>query len=97
MEFLTTTKIKLEKIREKSMKGHLLRSYTQWLSQCEKPTKYLCSLKHHNYTEKTVKKVIKKDRTEASDQKHILNELKSYYSNLFMSRDLQLENFALNE
>ena len=38
-----------------------------------------CLLEHHNYTEKTVKKVIKKDRTEVSDQKHILNELKSYF------------------
>ena len=97
MELLTITKSKLEKLREKSMKGHLIRSRTQWLSQGEKPTKYFCSLEHHNYTEKTVKKVIKKDRTEVSDQKHILNELKSYYSNLFKSQDLQLENFDLNE
>ena len=97
MELLTITKSELEKLREKSMKGHLIRSRTQWLSQGEKPTKYFCSLKHHNYTEKTVKKVIKKDRTEVSDQKHILNELKSYYSNLFKSQDLQLENFDLNK
>ena len=97
MELLTITKSELEKLREKSMKGHLIRSRTQWLSQGEKPTKYFCSLEHHNYTEKTVKKVIKKDRTEVSDQKHILNELKSYYSNLFKSQDLQLENFYLNE
>ena len=97
MELLTITKSELEKLREKSMKGHLIRSRTQWLSQGEKPTKYFCSLEHHYYTEKTVKKVIKKDRTEVSDQKHILNELKSYYSNLFKSQDLQLENFDLNE
>ena len=97
MELLTITKSELEKLREKSLKGHLIRSRTQWLSQGEKPTKYFCSLEHHNYTEKTVKKVIKKDRTEVSDQKHILNELKSYYSNLFKSQDLQLENFDLNE
>ena len=97
MELLTITKSELEKLREKSMKGHLIKSRTQWLSQGEKPTKYFCSLEHHNYTEKTVKKVIKKDRTEVSDQKHILNELKSYYSNLFKSQDLQLENFDLNE
>ena len=32
-----------------------------------------------------------------SAQKHVLNELKSYYSNLFKSQDLQLENFDLNE
>ena len=82
---------------EKSMKGHLIRSRTQWLSQGEKPTKYFCSLEHHNYTEKNVKKVIKKDRTEVSNQKHISNELKSYYSNLLKSQDLQLENFNLNE
>ena len=31
------------------------------------------------------------------DQKHILNELKSYYSNLFKSQDLKLENFDINE
>ena len=54
MELLTVTKIELEKLREKSMKGHPIRSRTQWLSQGEKP--------------KTVKKVIKKDRTEVSDQ-----------------------------
>ena len=71
------------------MKGHLIRSRTQWLTQGEKPTKYFCSLEHHNCTEKTVKKVIKKDRTEVSDQKHILKQLKCYYSNLFKSQDLQ--------
>ena len=32
-----------------------------------------------------------------SNQKHILNELKSYHSNLFKLQDLQLENFDLNE
>ena len=52
MELLTITKSELEKLREKSMKGHLIRSRTQWLSQGEKPTKYFCSLEHHNYTEK---------------------------------------------
>ena len=93
MELLTITKIEIEKLREKSMKGHLIRSHTQWLSQGEKPTKYFGSLEHHNYTEKTVKKVIEKDRTEVSDQNHILNELKSYYSNLFKSQDLQLDLF----
>ena len=92
MELLNITKSELEKLRKKSMKGHLIRSRTQWLSQGEKPTKYFCSLEHHNYTEKTVKKVIKKYRTGVSDQKDILNELKSYYSNLFKSQDLQLEN-----
>ena len=76
MELLAITKIKLEKLREQSLKGHLIRSSIQWVSQGKKPTKYFCSLEHHNYTEKTVKKVIKKDRTEVSDQKHILNKLK---------------------
>ena len=72
MELLAITKVKLEKIRKKSLKGHLIRSHTQWLSQGEKPTKYFCSLEHHNYTETTVKKIIK-NITEVSDQKHILN------------------------
>ena len=37
MELLTITKSELQKLREKSMKGHLIRSRTQWLSQGDKP------------------------------------------------------------
>ena len=57
------------------MKGHYVRSRVQWLHEGERPTKYFCSLEQHNYLNKTIKKVKKKDSTLITDQGQILLEL----------------------
>ena len=53
---LEIKKRELESLRKEKLKGIMIRSRAQWLSEGEKPSKYFCSLEKHYYTEKTVKK-----------------------------------------
>ena len=48
-------KVELEKLRERSIQGNIIRSRAQWLNEGEKPSKYFCSLEKYNYVEKTIK------------------------------------------
>ena len=47
-------KVELEKLRERSIQGNIIRSRPQWLIEGEKP-KYFCSLEKYNYVENTIK------------------------------------------
>ena len=89
--------MELENIRGETIRGHQIRSRIQWLGDGEKPSKYFCSLERHNYTDKTIKKIIKHDGTFLVDQNDIMFELKNLYSNLFKSFDHQLEDIDLNQ
>ena len=82
-ETLESKKHELIQLREQNMKGHYVRSRVQWLHEGERPTKYFCSLEQHNYLNKTIKKVKKKDNTLITDQGQILLELKNFYSQLY--------------
>ena len=78
------------------MKGHYVRSRVQWLHEGERPTQYFCSLEQHNYLNKTIKKVKKKDNTLITDQGQILLELKNFYSQLYRAQDESLKELDLD-
>ena len=78
INILDKNKLELENKRGETIRGHQSCSHIQWLGDGEKPTKYFCSLEHHNYTDKTIKKIIKHDRTILVDQKDILSEFKNF-------------------
>ena len=63
INILDKKKLELENIRGETIRGHQIRSRIQWLGDGEKPSKYFCSLERHNYTDKTIKKIIKHDGT----------------------------------
>ena len=78
---------KKELLRKEKLKGIMIRSRAQWLSEGEKPSKYFCSLEKHYYTEKNDKKIVTEDGKILNDQTKIMNELKGFYKTLFCSRD----------
>ena len=59
-----------------NLRGIMIRSQVQWLTDCENPSKYFCSLKKTNYIEKTVKKIVKEDDKIVTD-----HQLKCFYEN----------------
>ena len=87
---LELKKTELENLRKEKLNGIMIRSRAQWLSGGEKPSSYFCSLEKFYYTEKTVKRVVADDGNVITDQKEILNELRTYYKNLFKSKDMGL-------
>ena len=93
---INAKKQELFAIREAKMKGHYIRSRVQWLKDGERPTKFFCSLEHHNYLNKTIKKLKKNDNTFITNQKDILTELTNFYTRLFKSYDNTLDHIDLN-
>ena len=49
---LEIKKRELESLRKEKLKGIMIRSRAQWLSEGERPSMYFCSLEKHYYTEK---------------------------------------------
>ena len=94
---LDTKKQELIQIRETKMKGHYVRSRVQWLHEGERPTQFFCSLEHHNFVNKTVKKIKKKDGTSITNQKDILSEIKNFYSQLFQNHDHRISDVDLHD
>ena len=90
-------KNELLSIREVKLEGHMIRSRAQWLQCGEKPTKYFCRLEHKNFVDKTMKKIRLENGKTVTKQSEILQEVKHYYSNLFKSRDDNLNSFKLNK
>ena len=84
---LTEKKEKLEFLRNEKLNGVLVRSRANWLKNGEKPSKYLCSLERKNYVEKTIKQLKTVNDSITTDQKEILKEIQTYYSNRFKSRN----------
>ena len=75
----------------------MIRSRIQWLHEGENPTKYFLTLKKRNYLEKTVKRVQDRDGQFITEQKDILEYIKTFYENLFSNKDDTLENVSLKE
>ena len=85
-ELLEDKKSELQEIRNHRLKGHMIRSRTQWLDEGERPTKYFCGLETKNYVNKTIKK-LKVNDSIITDQTKIMEETKKYYQNLFSNKD----------
>ena len=78
----------MEFLRNQKLNGVLVRLRANWLKNLEKPSKYLCSLERKNYVEKTIKQLKSENDSITRDQKEILKEIQTYYSNLFKSRNV---------
>ena len=90
-------KIELQEIRNIRLKGNMIRSRAQWLDEGERPTKYFCALENKNFLDKTIKKVCNDENEIITDQKKILSAIETYYSNLFRSRDTELNNIKIED
>ena len=78
------------------MKGSILLSKANWIEKGEKPSKYFCALEKRNYINKTVSEVINKKGERIVDQKGILQEIKTFYKNLYSCKDENLKKVNLD-
>ena len=56
----------------------MIRSRIEWLHEGEKPSKYFSNLEKRNYFEKTVKRVQDKNGQFTTEQKDILEYIKTF-------------------
>ena len=86
---LKDKKLELENLREIKVKGELVRSRLQWLTEGERPSKYFCSLDNRNYIDKTIKKVQLPDGSFVTEQKQVLHHIRNFYSELFNDKEVE--------
>ena len=72
------------------MRGQMIRSRVQNLSLFEKPTREFCNLEKHNYTDKTIKKITLNDGTVITNQKVILDQIRTFYARLFENKKIAI-------
>ena len=89
-EILEDKRLELEILQNEKVKGQIVRSRMQWLSEGEKPTSYFCKLENDNFITKTIKRLKLADNSTITDQRRILKEVQEFYSKLFSSRDVCL-------
>ena len=86
---LRESKEELVRIREHRMKGVLLRSRARWVQDGEKITSYFCSLEKRNYLNKSMNKLLLDNGEETTDKRIIIDEVKTFYNNLYSQRDVE--------
>ena len=87
----------VEEIRKDYMRGLLIRARAKWIEDGEKPSKYFCSLETRNYTNKNITKLVSSEGTNILEQADILQEIKTFYINLYSSREHTMTNVNLEE
>lgn len=79
----------LRTIRDKRMKGVLLRSKARWIAEGEKISKYFCNLEKRNYISKQMTKLVTENNDLLDEPKDILNEVNKFYKNLYKKRNVE--------
>ena len=83
-------KVKLESLYNYITEGIILRSRTIWYEKGKKSNKYFLNLEKRNES-KTHKRSLMINREETSDPATILEELKTFYGQLYRSRSFKTE------
>ena len=89
------TKAELEQIHNHIANGIILRLKVRWYEEGEKKNKYFLSLEKRNKTKSHIRKLINISGEEITDQKLILLEIKSFYTNLYTSKSRKTERDCL--
>ena len=82
----TIKKKELENMMDEKTEGMLIRAKVKWFQEGEKSTKYFYSLEKRNYNKKTIRK-LNIDGVITENPKHILEEQKSFYKDLYTSKE----------
>ena len=90
---INTLKHELESIREIKTQGIIIRSRANWLNQGEKVTKYFFNLENRNFKEKMILNVEKSNGDILTTQQDIKKEVKEFYKDLYMKRNVNDCNF----
>ena len=95
-ELLKTKKEELQSLREKKLRGTLIRSRAKWIDQGEKTSKYFCNLENRNFVSKRMTSLIDSEGNEVTDFDKVNNEVLQFYQKLYNSKEGDLENVDLN-
>ena len=63
--------------------GAIIRSRARWYEQGEKSSKYFSNLESSRGKKNTIRKIIREDKSQATNPKVIMDELKGFYSSLY--------------
>ena len=88
-------RLKLNQRSDHITEGIIIRSKTTWLEKGEKSNKYFLTLEKRRKTKTHVRKLLQ-DEKEIINPEEILKQLKSYYGNLYSSKNDLSEEQCLN-
>ena len=80
-------KTELQRTYEAKGEGAIFRSKVRWVEQGEKPTKYFFNLGKRNFNRKVITEVKRTDGKILVEEHEILDEIESFYRNLYTSQD----------
>ena len=79
--------LELENLREKKIKGSIIRSRANLVGNWEKPSKFFLNLEKRNYLNKNIPSLMDENNRIITDSKKILEMQKSFYEKLYTSTD----------
>ena len=89
--------LQLENLREKKIKGSIVRSRASLIDNWEKPSKYFLNLEKRNHVNKNIPSLLDGDN-EITDSEQILNLQRHFYADLYSSKHtVSLENSKFSE
>ena len=77
--------------------GIIVRSRAQWVEQSEKSNKYFLGLEKANKIKSTINTVLLDDGEISNDQSNILNEIKTFYANLYTKKEVDLNSVKVDK
>ena len=81
----------IEKCELERARGHEVRARIEHIEQWEKSTSFFFNAEKVSFEKKTIKEIQLPDGTLISDDKHILQETRTYYEQLYKTRNPDIE------
>ena len=86
LEQIRKVKHELEQFNREKTRGAIVRAKARWSFQGEMPTKYFLKLEKKNSVNKALHRVMGKSNVILEEPKEILNEIKTFYQELYSSQ-----------
>ena len=87
IQILETKKESLQSLRKSFIDGSIIRSRAKWIQEGEKCTKYFCNLEKRNYVDKTFNYIETEEGEIINEPNKIKTQVKSFYENLYKSKE----------
>ena len=88
IQHLNTNKMELDQIISSKAEGAYIRSRSQNYEEGERNSKYFFNIERRNSYKKSINTLKTSGNTTTDNQEEILNEMKSFYKNLYSKHDL---------
>jgi mannosylglycoprotein endo-beta-mannosidase len=89
---LSLLEAQLNKIVDFETRGLIIRSRVRWMEEGEKSSKYFCNLKKRSCEKKNIQRVKNKNGQIITDQKGIMENINSFYQNLYSENNINFDN-----